>query len=109
MINICLLGALLILLFAGSITWFVVEDARIKRTYRFPPLVPGLPLASNTFQIPKIGQGPYLRKNWQGLWRDVSASNLNMSKLWDESQWHQVYIKIWTDVLGNLKITSGCQ
>lgn len=42
--------------------WIVVGDMRKRRKYRYPPIVPGLPLVGNTFQFPKVNQGPYLQK-----------------------------------------------
>lgn len=44
------------------IGWILSEDFGIRRQYRFPPIVPGLPIVGNAFQIPKTDQGPYLQK-----------------------------------------------
>ena len=56
---ICAAFAVLPLSWLG---WLVIEDFMVKRKYRFPPVVPGLPLVGNLLQMPKVDQGPYLKQ-----------------------------------------------
>ncbi|EXJ70648.1 uncharacterized protein A1O5_05638 [Cladophialophora psammophila CBS 110553] len=51
-----------IIVLVGWVAWSIMADIMIQRKYRFPNLVPGLPLIGNALQIPKIDQGPYLQK-----------------------------------------------
>ncbi|KAI5920400.1 cytochrome P450 [Camillea tinctor] len=51
-----------LLLLGGWLSWLLFEHVKFSRKYKFPPLVPGLPVLGNTFQIPSIDQGPYLQK-----------------------------------------------
>ena len=39
----------------------IVRHARSKK-YRYPNLVPGLPIFGNSFQMPSTGQGPFLEQ-----------------------------------------------
>ena len=52
----------IILTIISLASWLLLEDVRLRKKYQFPPLVPGLPFVGNTFQIPKIDQGPYLQR-----------------------------------------------
>lgn len=42
----------------------LVHDYQYEKKYRFPPIVPGLPIVGNSLQLPtRVGlQGPYLAK-----------------------------------------------
>jgi hypothetical protein len=40
----------------------VIRYQTYKGKYRLPPLVPGIPLLGNTFQIPALQQGPWAKK-----------------------------------------------
>lgn len=61
-IDLSLALAAVVAAIGGWVGWVMVEDARLRRNYRLPPLVPGLPFVGNTFQMPKVDQGPYLQK-----------------------------------------------
>jgi len=52
----------LLLVGAAWASWLLFEDVNVRRKYRFPPIVPGLPLVGNIFQMPKSDQGPYLKR-----------------------------------------------
>ena len=52
----------LLLIIASPVGGLWIEYVRIQKKYRFPPLVPGLPLVGNTFQMPATDHGPYLKK-----------------------------------------------
>lgn len=65
------LGSGLLRLVAGllAVTIFfivrrLVHDYQYEKKYRFPPIVPGLPIIGNSLQLPtRVGlQGPYLAK-----------------------------------------------
>ncbi|TKX24249.1 cytochrome P450 monooxygenase-like protein 20 [Elsinoe australis] len=52
----------LLLLFVTGIACIshrILAERNYQRKYKFPPIVPGLPLVGNAFQIPKTNQGPY--------------------------------------------------
>lgn len=64
-------GSSLLRLCAGllAVTVFLVSrrlvhEYQYEKKYRFPPIVPGLPIVGNSLQLPtRVGlQGPYLAK-----------------------------------------------
>lgn len=55
-----LLAAAGLLFLIGWVSYTIVGDIRLQRKYRFPNLVPGLPIVGNALQMPSIDQGPYL-------------------------------------------------
>ncbi|KAI8941340.1 hypothetical protein NX059_002565 [Plenodomus lindquistii] len=50
------------LIIVGYISFLLIEDFLHLRKYRYPNLVPGLPLLGNTLQLPATDLGPYLQK-----------------------------------------------
>lgn len=49
-------------LIVGYIIFLLIEDYVMLKRYRFPNLVPGLPLLGNMLQMPATDHGPYLQK-----------------------------------------------
>lgn len=41
---------------------YLVLTIIYKRRYKFPSVVPGVPIFGNTFQIPPLQQGPWAKK-----------------------------------------------
>lgn len=58
------LGAGLLAAIIFLISRRLVQDYQHEKRYRFPPIVPGLPIVGNSMQLPtRVGlQGPYLAK-----------------------------------------------
>lgn len=58
------LGAGLLAVTVFLILRRIVLDYQHEKKYRFPPIVPGLPIVGNSLQLPtRVGlQGPYLAK-----------------------------------------------
>jgi hypothetical protein len=55
-----------LLLSLSALVVYVLATSITNRTrapiYNLPPLVPGVPLFGNTFQIPLVQQGPWAKK-----------------------------------------------
>lgn len=58
------LGAGLLAVTIFLVVGRLVHDYQHEKKYRFPPIIPGLPIVGNSLQLPtRIGlQGPYLAK-----------------------------------------------
>lgn len=58
------LGAGLLVVAIFLIVRRLVHDYQYEKKYRFPPIVPGLPVVGNSLQLPtRVGlQGPYLAR-----------------------------------------------
>jgi hypothetical protein len=50
------------LLIGSYFAFLLIEDYIQMKRYRFPNLVPGLPLLGNMVQMPATDHGPYLQK-----------------------------------------------
>ncbi|PCD26107.1 hypothetical protein AU210_012539 [Fusarium oxysporum f. sp. radicis-cucumerinum] len=50
------------LLIVGYVAFLMLEDFLHTKKYRYPNLVPGLPIVGNMLQMPATDHGPYLQK-----------------------------------------------
>ncbi|KIX08808.1 uncharacterized protein Z518_03465 [Rhinocladiella mackenziei CBS 650.93] len=49
-------------LLLGIVVECIRQNLKFKKAYRFPTLVPGLPIVGNSFQMPVTGQGPFIQR-----------------------------------------------
>jgi hypothetical protein len=54
--------SLVLIILVSCLCFLFFEDVALRRKYRFPPIVPGLPFIGNLLQMPTEDHGPYLRK-----------------------------------------------
>ena len=53
-------AAVFVLTFVPAVGYFITTYLK-SRKYKFPPLVPGLPIVGNTFQVPVLHQGEWAK------------------------------------------------
>ena len=98
---------LFVIIYVSQSLW---RSSTYNAKYKLPPLVPGLPIFGNTFQIPLSQQGPWAKKlaeKYGEMWVSLKYHPTNLQHLLTESS-SKVYLQVWWQHLGFFKLVPGC-